>query len=371
MVKRKIIYGLLLAAMLLGGCKGYDLEERIARFEAEVDEYREQVDNVGLSVVFIHDNEIAYVHHWGVKNLETGEPLTDSTLFRVASISKTFTATGVMQQVEQGVLSLQDDASDLLGYPLRHPDYPDVPITLEMLLSHTSSLNDDGGFNAYAPGQGYQYCDRNFTLCGQILERTSGERFDDYIARHIIQPLGLHGSFCVDSLDRRLLASLYQWNGEEYLCTDGNAYAPRSEHLQRYTMGEDAWVFAPASGLKMSALDLARYVQMHMNYGATPDGVRILKEETSRNMQQPRSYVGNEHYGLGLLQNSTYGDSITLTGHLGGAWGMRGAIFFRPDEKYGFVILSNGAHNKAADDENMVHNDVIRMLMRCFIIDKE
>ena len=121
----------------------------------------------------------------------------------------------------------------------------------------------------------------------------------------------------------------------------------------------------------MSALDLARYVQMHMNYGVTPDGVRILREETSRDMQVPRSYVGNEHYGLGLLQNSTYGDSITLTGHLGGAWGMRGAIFFRPDEKYGFVILSNGAHNKAADDENMVHNDVIRILMRCFIIDKE
>ena len=361
----------LVLLLLLGGCQRYNLDERIARFEAEIADYREQVDNVGLSVVFIHDNEIAYVHHWGVKNLETGEPLTDSTLFRVASISKTFTATGVMQQVEQGTLSLDDDASHLLGYTLRHPDYPDVPITLEMLLSHTSSLNDDGGFNAYAPGQGYQYCDRNFTLCGQILERITGERFDNYIARHIIQPLGLHGSFCVDSLDSRLLASLYQWNGEEYVCTDNNAYASRSEHLQHYTIGENAWVFAPASGLKMSALDLARYVQMHMNYGVTPDGVRILREETSRNMQVPRSYVGNEHYGLGLLQNSTYGDSITLTGHLGGAWGMRGAIFFRPDEKYGFVILSNGAHNKAADDENMVHNDVIRILMRCFIIDKE
>ena len=151
-----IKWSIALALLLLGGCKGYNLDERIARFEAEIADYREQVDNVGLSIVFIHDNEIAYVHHWGVKNLETGEPLTDSTLFRVASISKTFTATGVMQQVEQGRLSLDDDASHLLGYTLRHPDYPDVPITLEMLLSHTSSLNDDGGFNAYAPGQGYQ-----------------------------------------------------------------------------------------------------------------------------------------------------------------------------------------------------------------------
>lgn len=358
-----------LTALMVACGRQYDLQGRAERFEKAVEAYREQMDNVGLSVVLIHDNRIAYVRHFGVKNLETGEPLNDSTLFRVASISKTFTATGVMQLVEQGRLALTDDVSDLLGYSLRHPDYPDTVITLEMLLSHRSALSDDGGFYAYAPGTGYAYCDCNFTLCGQILERASGERFDRYIARHILEPLGLHGSFWMDTLPRRQLASLYQWHDGVYVCQDERAYASPSESLSHYAMGEDARIFAPASGLKMSAPDLARYVMMHMNYGTAPDGARILGEETSRNMQRPRSFVGDEHYGLGLLTNATYGDSITLTGHLGGAWGMRGAIFFEPEEKYGFVVLSNGGHDKNANDENMLHNGVIRLMMRHFISD--
>lgn len=378
-MRKHIVFLLLFAVLLLPSCDHYQMKKRIAQFEKEMDAYRTQTDNVGLSVVFIRNNKIAYVRHWGLRHIDseeimpdgtvkrTGLPMDDKTMLRVASISKTFTATGLLQLVEQGLISLQDDVSDLAGFPIRNPLYPDSVITLEMLMSHTSSLNDDGGYNSYAPGHGYMYCDRNYTIGGQILERISGERFDRYISRHIIEPLGLEGGFNVDSVDHTRLASLYQWNGERYIARDDDAYSQRGELLNDYELGKSAYLFSPASGLKMSALDLAKYVIMHMNYGYVSDSVRILSEAISRDMQQPRSYVGDEHYGLGLLENGTYGDSIVLTGHLGGAYGMRGAIFFNPEEKYGFVMLSNGAHDKENQDENLVHAGTIRRMMKCFI----
>ena len=366
-MKKHIFFVLLCAVVLLPACNRYNLDERIARFEKEMEEYREQTENIGMSVVFVHDNEIAYVRHFGVKNLESQEPIDDATMFRVASISKTFTATSILQQVEQGKVSLKTDAGELLGFPLRNPNYPDSVITLEMLLSHTSSINDDDGFNDYAPGHGYAYCDHNYTLLGMILEQLTGERFDRYIAGHILEPLGLYGGYDVDSLDRSRFASLYQWDGEKYVCTDEGAYASRSERLKTYHLGWDVPLLSPAAGMKMSALDVAKYMLMHMNYGLAKNGVRILGDSTSRDMQIPRSEITDEHFGLGLLQTESYSPGVFLVGHLGGAWGMRGGMFFNPEEKYGFVLMSNGSHDRENNDENNIHRNTLARMYKCFI----
>lgn len=80
---------------------------------------------------------------------------------------------------------------------------------------------------------------------------------------------------------------------------------------------------------------------MHMNYGTSPEGVRIISEEASKNMQTPRS--DDENYGLSLWKTDLYSPGVVLTGHTGGAYGMRSAMFFNPEEKYGFVVISNGA----------------------------
>ena len=376
------VCGALLMAVLMVSCDNYHLDKRIKLFEEDMEAFRAQADNVGMSVVFIKDGEIVYVKHWGLKRIDseeilpdgtvkrTGPAMDDETMMRVASISKTFTATGLMQLIEKGAINLRMDVSDLLGYSVRNPKFPDTVITLEMLMSHTSSLNGSGGYNDYEPGNGYQYCDYNYTLCGRILERYSGERFDEYINKHILAPLGLHGGFNVDSVDREKFASLYQWEGEKYVCQDEDAYAPRGEKLDGYKLGEDTYLFSPASGLKMSALDLAKYVQMHMNYGVSADGVRIIPEELSKDMQVPRSFVGDEHYGVGLLRNATYAEGIDLVGHLGGAWGMRGMIFFNPEERYGFVELSNGAHDTLNEDANMMHNETIRRMLKWFVVEE-
>ncbi|NBT08728.1 MAG: class A beta-lactamase-related serine hydrolase, partial [Chitinophagia bacterium] len=178
MRKKKII-------LIFTACFIYFLTPHLARAqEAAVEEsirtIMSQTNVVGVSVAVVKNNKIIYTHSFGLKNIEANMPLTDDCIFRIASISKSFSATSIMQLVEAKKLSLEDDASNLLGFTLRNPKFPDKVITLKMLLSHRSSINDSQGYfsldsinpvtnpnyakcyNNYEPGTGYMYCNLNY-----------------------------------------------------------------------------------------------------------------------------------------------------------------------------------------------------------------
>ena len=359
------IFLMMLACVLLASCKS-DFEKRCEAFEAAEAPFLEQIHNAGLNVVLVKDNKIVYTHSFGYKNVEQQTPMTEDCLVRIASISKSFTTTSLLQQVEQGKVSLKTDVSELAGFPIRNPRYPDTVITLEMMLSHTSSINDSEGYftldvinpdvnpnwancyNTYAPGEGYEYCNLNLNLAGSFLEKLSGERFHEYVVGHVLRPLGLYGGYMVDSLDASRFASLYEEVTDGvFECVDDEAYEPRTERFKNYRMGYDTPLFSPTGGMKISAPDLAKYMMMHMNYGVSPDGVRVIPEELSREMQRPRST--DENYGLSLWVTDLYSPATetspgdTLVGHTGGAYGMRSAMFFHPEKKFGFVVISTGA----------------------------
>lgn len=352
-------------------------------FEKDIEVLREAVGNIGMSVAVVKDNQIIYTHSFGYADKDAMTPATDQTLYRIASISKSFTGTSIMQLLEQDKISLDMDASALAGFPIRNPKYPDTVITVEMMLSHTSSINDSQGYfnfdginpatnpdyakcyNDYEPGKGYEYCNLNFNLMGSFLEKLSGERFDQYVVNHVLKPLDLYGGYCVDSLDASRFAHLYEWDGNEWEDEYDEAYERRSERIANYHPGLETAVFSPTGGMKISAPDLAKYMIMHMNYGTTPDGVRIIGEDSSKNMQVPRST--DENYGLSLWVEDTYIPGLSLVGHTGGAYGMRSAMFFNPAEKYGFVIISNGAKIEGSTGEDNILRGSIQKMYEYFI----
>ena len=108
-MKKRLLAAGLLAALLLSGCK-----TPASEFEKDMGAYLAEIEAVGVSCAVVRDNQIVYHHNFGVKDLETGVPVDDQTIFRIASISKSFTATSLLQQVEQGRVALTDDVSDLL-----------------------------------------------------------------------------------------------------------------------------------------------------------------------------------------------------------------------------------------------------------------
>ncbi|MEO7313842.1 MAG: serine hydrolase domain-containing protein [Ginsengibacter sp.] len=351
---------------------------QIDEAESAIQKIMEEHPVVGLSVAVVKEGKLFYTRSFGLKNIENNIPLTDESLFRIASISKSFTVTSLMQLIEKKKLKLTDDASTLMGFKVRNPRYPEKVITLEMLLSHTSGINDSQGYftldaidpaknpdwqkcyNDYEPGNGYMYCNLNFNMAGSILEKYSGERFDQYVVNHVLSPLHLKGGYNVNNLDAGSFATIYDYNVDSTkFIASPSAYALRKQEIDNYVMGYTTPVFSPTGGLKISAPDLARYMLMHMKEGKL-NGTRIISRKSEQAMRKPRS--DKENYGLALETTSKLIPGETLIGHTGSAYGLFSAMFFEPKKKFGIVVISNGCHPGYTDSYNTVIREVINAL---------
>ena len=340
--------------------------------EAAIQQIMKENPVMGLSVAVVKDNKFIYTHSFGLKDVETNALLTNENIFRIASISKSFSATAIMQLVEAKKVNLDQDVSELIGFKVRNPKFPETVITLRFMLSHLSSINDSQGYfsldsinpaksvnwfkcyNSYEPGKRYEYCNFNFNMIGTIIEKVSGERFDAYIQNHILNPLQLYGGYYVNGLDKSKFATIYEYqlDAAKFVASP-NAYAPRTTEVAAYQMGYSAPIFSPTGGMKISAKDLATYMMMHANYGKY-NGVRIISKKNSKMMQTAVSDIAA--YGFALETPATIIDGKVMVGHTGSAYGLYSAMFFNPQEKFGIVVISNGCH----PGETSGYNNVIR-----------
>ena len=344
------------------------LPSKEERTSQAIQKVMDEFQAVGISAAIVKDGKIVYNESFGYKNLEDKTPLTNNDVMRIASISKSFTATGLLQLVDKGIISLDDDVSNLIGFTIRNPHHPDVPITLRMILSHTSSIRDKEDYFTldhlnpavygdcvesyfkYKPGEGYCYSNMGLNLAGSILEKVSGVRFDDYVRTNVIHKLGLYGGHNVDSLDNSRIARIYTRRNGEYVESTG-AYRSRANDMHEYKFGYSTPWFSPTGGVKISAHDLAVYMMMHMNYGKY-NGTRIISKKSAKAMQKPiwtSAENGDELYGLCLKEFNDYiNDDKYNTpgkypvGHTGGAYGLNSIMIWSPADKWGIVAMTNG-----------------------------
>jgi CubicO group peptidase (beta-lactamase class C family) len=252
-----------------------------------------------------------------------------------------------------------------------------------MVLSHRSSINDSQGYftldainpdknpdwakcyNDYEPGTGYQYCNLNYNMVGTIIEKTSGERFDQYVRNHILAPLKLYGGYCVDSLNTSRFATIYEYNVDSAkFFPSPAAYNPRREEIARYVMGYSTPILSPTGGMKISATDLANYMIMHMKKGKHR-GKRIISKKSVREIQTALSE--KEGYGLAMMTKDKLIPGKQLKGHTGNAYGLYSAMFFSRKEKFGIVVISNGCHPGYTEGFNTVIRKTVNYLYESLI----
>ena len=350
--------------LFASSCSTFPTEQTDQAIQAVLEEFHA----VGVSAAVVKDGKIVYNKSFGYKDWENKIPLANDDVMRIASISKSFTATSLLQFVDQGVISLDDDISDLIGFTIRNPHHPDTPITLRMVLSHTASIRDKEDYFTldhlnpavygncvesyfeYKPGEGYCYSNMGLNLAGAILEKVSGVRFDQYVKENVINRLGLYGGHNVDSLDATKFARLYNFRDGEFVESTG-AYRSFAEDMPNYVMGYSAPRFSPTGGVKISAHDLAIYMMMHMNYGEY-NGVRLISEQSSKLMQTPvwkKQNPGEDQYGLCLKEFVDYIDDPKYNvegnypiGHTGGAYGLNSIMIWSPADGWGIVAMTNG-----------------------------
>ena len=362
----KFFLAIAASMMLLWACTPAPDAKQLT--DQAISQVMEEFQNVGISAAVVKDGKIVYNESFGYKNLETKEPLGNTDVMRIASISKSFTATSLLQLVDKGIISLDDDVSDLIGFRIRNPHHPDIPITLRMVLSHTASIRDkedyftldhlnpavygdcEESYFKYKPGEGYCYSNMGLNLAGTILEKVSGVRFDDYVRENVIWKLGLYGGHNIDSLDASKFAWIYSRENGEYVKSEG-AYRSRADEMPDYKFGYSSPIFSPTGGVKISAHDLAVYMMMHMNYGEY-NGVRVISEESAKAMQTPVWMIKNEgedQYGLCLKEFVDYIDDPKYNapgcypvGHTGGAYGLNSIMIWSPADGWGIVAMTNG-----------------------------
>lgn len=318
----------------------------------------------------------------GLADAASGRAVTADDPVRIASISKLVVAIGVMRLVEQGVLDLDADVSERLGWRLRHPNYPDVPITLRLLLSHRSGLTDHAGYlialdegiqaavaepkawdDANPPGRFFRYTNLNFPVVASVMERATGERFDRLMERLVLAPLKLDACFnwagCSAEAKARAVV-LYDEGKpvrDEQAFIAGCPVTPARDgscDLTTWQAGRNGALFSPQGGLRISMRGLAKIGRLLLSDGSV-DGVRLLSPASMRVLTTPEwtfdgsNGVQNEEaesgvraggfncrYGLAVSFTATplpacrddpVGDKRPRIGHAGEAYGLRSGLW--------------------------------------------
>ncbi|HEY0302666.1 MAG TPA: serine hydrolase domain-containing protein, partial [Rhizomicrobium sp.] len=247
-----------------------------------------QGDMAGAVVVVVEDGRILFSKGYGVADVATRAPVDpERTLFRPGSVSKLFTWTAVMQLVEQGKLDLDADVNRYLDFAI--PPAFGKPVTMRNLMTHSagfeetlrplllgnphtleplnSVLKEALPPRIFPPGEVPAYSNYGATLAGYIVQRVSGEPFDDYVARHIFGPLGMRHATFAQPLPKNLLKDM----SKGYEVASGPATA-----FEMVSMG-------PAGGLSASGNDIARFMIAHLDGGAYGNA-RILSPEMTARM---------------------------------------------------------------------------------------
>lgn len=360
---------------------------------------------VGSARVAFDANGVTDTQVDGFADLAAQRALTADDPVRVASVSKLVVSIGVLRLVEEGKLDLDADVSDALGFPLRNRAFPDAPITLRMLLSHTSSLTDGAGYwdvplgegiqlitdeakawdGEHPPGSFFRYSNLNFPLVAQAMERATGERFDRLLRRLVLEPLQLDACFnwsgCSDDAIARAVV-LYDASHEAQkddlrgARPDCAVIAARdgSCDLSQWRAGANGAMFSPQGGLRISANGLAKIGRLLLNDGEV-DGVRLLSPDSVRMLATPvwifdggnGAIIEEDEpdrggffcaYGLAVqhlahgdgqrCRDDLFDDGRRRMGHSGNAYGLLSGLWIDREAGTGVAYFATGVPNDSS-----------------------
>ena len=338
----------------------------------------------GAVVGILIDGELAWVKATGVRDLDSRAPVTPDTVFRIASMTKSFTALSILKLRDEGKLSLDDPVARYVpaAAELPYPTKDSPALTIRHLLTHSEGFPEDNPWgdqqlarseetmNAWiragipfsnSPGMAYEYSNFGFAILGQVVAKASGKHYDDYVHKQILEPLQmLDTTFEASEVPRDCVAHGYRWEDNTW----------KSEP----PLGHGA--FGAMGGLWTSARDLARYVGFLMSAFPPRDGPERgpVTRSSVREMQQvgrsqPASAfrrtvdaplelnVGAYGYGLGVSQSCRFGVSIA---HGGGLPGYGSLMRWLPEYGVGLIAMGNVTYASFGD----MFNDTLAALQR-------
>ncbi|MFX0183679.1 MAG: serine hydrolase domain-containing protein [Candidatus Hodarchaeota archaeon] len=334
-----------------------------------------------------------------------GEHSDENVAFMIGSITKTITATALLQLYERGMFELDEDVSKYLPFSLRNPNYPNTPITFRLLLSHQSSLQRGGelyrsyvyndlnqklgitnetlpAFPAwlddvilspeaqntskiwaiyFAPGEKQArlaYSNLGYDLLGYLVERLSNQTIEEYFKSNIFNPLNMTNTYYTyQSYPSDKVAFPHEWIPDEVNVEDYPTDDNKNHNLPIFNLDE-----LGAGALRSTTIDLAHFLIAHMNNGKYQNNRILTKESINLMHDESQVYYGNrlhDSYGFGWINDKIFtvqieGEHSThfLQGHSGRVLGFNSLMFFNQDTKIGVILFLNQGFNYVPEFDN-------------------
>lgn len=319
-----------------------------ARLESAFAREMDRYEIPGGAFVVVADGRIVHLAAHGLADLETGRPVdAERTLFYLASVTKTFTATAVMQLVERGELDLHRNVATYLR-EVRVPETFERPITLDDLLTHTAGLDDQNvGYVARTPeealplgrylaaelpprvrppGEAISYSNHGYGLAGRLVELASGRRFEDYLEARVLSPLGMEHSTAHLPPPPSLapdLATGYRWDARS------GAMVPEPYGARN---------LPPAGTVSATAADMGRFLLAHLGAGPPLLSAGTLERMHARQFAQHPALPG---FAYGLYEHPYRGHRVLE--HAGGYIGAGTLLVLVPEAGVGLFAATNQA----------------------------
>lgn len=331
----------------------------IVRRKAEAILRRERA--VGASLVLCAPGGAQDVFCFGHARLRPKTPVTERTCFRIASISKLVMSFAALSLVESGQLDLDGDISQYLGYAVRSPHAPDVPVTMRMLLTHTAGISDAGPYGTRgmepgctlrslllapeswrpgAPGASFLYSNLGAGVAGVVIERAAGAPFDDVLRQRVFAPLGIRA--CYDP--RRIVPSGDLADGYSVR----GVFPPRLKYDAEQLAARPPEPFDPerdyliaAGRMATDSAGMARLIRLL----ASKDGMGVLLPESlslMRRCQDGAPGIACAGRGLGAALLPDVFPGFSPVGHQGVAYGMCAELFADPASGCGVGLMTSG-----------------------------
>jgi CubicO group peptidase (beta-lactamase class C family) len=330
----------------------------------------------GLLLVLATRDSVLYAGGLGVANLATRQSVTAHTLFRIGSITKTFVALSLLQLIEQGKLHLNDEVRKIAPeIPIINPWEATNPVRVVHLLEHTAGF-DDVGFNRFfnhtatdpqglatvelfrtelrcrwRPGERMAYSNPGYQVAGYLLEKFSGQSYEQYLTQHLLRPLGMPNATPTRRPGAlRQLAQGYSYSADHY-----EAQPPLALYL------------GGSGSMNASAADMVRYVQFFLRDGRTAAGTALVQPASLREMEtmhSPLAARSGLSVGYGLANHAvTIKENAIFRGHSGSIPGFISALGYNRELGLGYALSNNG-YKRYSRIERLVQRFLLRRVPR-------
>lgn len=316
----------------------------------------------GVSTVIVKEGRIVWLQSYGLADVQNTIPVTDSTAFLLASVSKLFTGMAAMHLHENGEATIEDNVNTYLPFELSIPAYPSSEVTWRQLMTHTSSIADnfsvmntyydtpdpsltlagcmerylnpngedydpEANFIDAVPGSTFEYSNIATALSGYLVELSSETPFDEYCETALFAPMCMENTgWFLSDFDSSRVARPYRFQGGSYIPYPHYGFADY-----------------PSGQLRSTALDMANFMITILNEGSLGDQEVLSNEAVSEMLTQQIPDI-EDSQGLNWYLETIYhgGESSLLWGHNGGEAGSSTDLYIDPVNNIGVCVLANG-----------------------------